>query len=978
MIPKEVIEIITTVGLVEAIGREVELKKNGSEYKGFSPFKNEKSPSFTVNEAKGIWKCFATGKGGKTAVDFYLELENDRGRDWQWIDAVRHVAGLMNIPIDSSVPSITPKPTIDKRPSRVEEKAGTKLFKFKDFTKQELGILGPRVSESLCLKYGLKSVEMVSHVKENEVVEITSNETYPIFAFDFGEWQKIYQPRGEKAFRFSYAGIKPARFIFGWDYLKKSFNQRKADYDAMSQQISELEDRNQLTSHLKLVDPQVDAVYIMSGGSDALNMASMNDRFVIWFNSETEVLEYEEYRSLKAWAKEIYYVADLDATGVRQAVKVGLTFMDIKIIWLPDWLKNVTHNGKPCKDFKDYVVKSYNNTQPVKFENTLSKLIETSVAFQFWSETYQDKKVRYNLSATKLYNFLKHLGFGRFENPNLKEGYLFVRIEGSIVRILEPFHIANFIHHFLEERRMPVDLRDAVYNTPLLSEKSLANLQKVDVDFTVANRDFQLFFFRNQVWKITAAGIEEYKPGEIPNFIWEDKVIDFTPRKTTEPFTIGRDESKNFDIQINQHNNSFLNYLINTSRVHWRKDLEDSFAGKPEADMLKYAEEHKFDIAGPNLSEEEIYEQKLHLINKIYSIGYLLHQFKNESKAWCIFAMDNKISEEGESHGGTGKSICYSYKDSILKRRVVIKGRDPKITDNQFIYSAVTEDTDFILIDDAHRRLDFEFFFSEITGSLIVNPKNNKSFEIPFARAPKFVITSNFTPMNIAASTARRLLYTVFSDYYHPNKDGAYKQERQVSDDFDGRNLFKDFTAQEWNDYYNFCAYAVKFFLSHPFKIDPPMNNVTKRNLITEMTSNFKDWADVFFYKMEVPLGALPHVPEQLKYQNQYFSKEEAFESLKSSGKMFTNWTSQKFKRALQAYCQYNNWIFNPAEMGTKDGRILKKFRGETQEVIFIKTTEDTLEEAHAGDMAAMQAAAEDNQPDPGLFDVTFETPKDF
>src|SRR5690606_35311832 len=109
----------------------------------------------------------------------------------------------------------------------------------------------------------------------------------------------------------------------------------------------------------------------------------------------------------------------------------------------------------------------------------------------------------------------------------------------------------------------------------------------------------------------------------------------------------------------------------------------------------------------------------LHLINKIYSIGYVCHGYKNESRAWCVFAMDGKISESGESHGGSGKSVVYSYLNNVRRRRVVLKGRDPKLTQNDFIYSSVTEDTDYILIDDAHQYLNFGYFFSEITGSII-------------------------------------------------------------------------------------------------------------------------------------------------------------------------------------------------------------------------------------------------------------------
>ncbi|PIE50735.1 MAG: DNA primase [Flavobacteriales bacterium] len=54
----------------------VSLKKAGSVYKGLSPFTDEKSPSFIVSDAKGIWKCFSSGKSGKDLISFLIQKEN--------------------------------------------------------------------------------------------------------------------------------------------------------------------------------------------------------------------------------------------------------------------------------------------------------------------------------------------------------------------------------------------------------------------------------------------------------------------------------------------------------------------------------------------------------------------------------------------------------------------------------------------------------------------------------------------------------------------------------------------------------------------------------------------------------------------------------------------------------------------------------------------------------------------------------------
>jgi len=63
MITKETIDAIFEAARVEeVIGDFVQLKKSGSNYKGLSPFVNEKTPSLMVSPAKQIWKDFSSGK----------------------------------------------------------------------------------------------------------------------------------------------------------------------------------------------------------------------------------------------------------------------------------------------------------------------------------------------------------------------------------------------------------------------------------------------------------------------------------------------------------------------------------------------------------------------------------------------------------------------------------------------------------------------------------------------------------------------------------------------------------------------------------------------------------------------------------------------------------------------------------------------------------------------------------------------------
>ena len=74
--PKEYIdEIKTRLKVSNVVSRSVALKKRGKEFVGLSPFKNEKTPSFTVNDEKGFYHCFSTGEHGNI-FDFLMKTQN--------------------------------------------------------------------------------------------------------------------------------------------------------------------------------------------------------------------------------------------------------------------------------------------------------------------------------------------------------------------------------------------------------------------------------------------------------------------------------------------------------------------------------------------------------------------------------------------------------------------------------------------------------------------------------------------------------------------------------------------------------------------------------------------------------------------------------------------------------------------------------------------------------------------------------------
>lgn len=98
MISKQTIDkIFSTIRVEEIIGEYVQLKRAGSNYKGLSPFHDEKTPSFVVSPSKQIWKDFSSGKGG-TAISFLMEIEN-----FTYPEALRHAAKKYGIEIEETI-----------------------------------------------------------------------------------------------------------------------------------------------------------------------------------------------------------------------------------------------------------------------------------------------------------------------------------------------------------------------------------------------------------------------------------------------------------------------------------------------------------------------------------------------------------------------------------------------------------------------------------------------------------------------------------------------------------------------------------------------------------------------------------------------------------------------------------------------------------------------------------------------------------
>lgn len=104
MIGKETVEaIIEAARIEEVVGDFVDLKRRGANLLGLCPFHNEKSPSFTVSPAKGIFKCFGCGKAGNS-VNFIMEHEH-----FTYPEALKFLAKRYNIEVEEEKKEYSPE-----------------------------------------------------------------------------------------------------------------------------------------------------------------------------------------------------------------------------------------------------------------------------------------------------------------------------------------------------------------------------------------------------------------------------------------------------------------------------------------------------------------------------------------------------------------------------------------------------------------------------------------------------------------------------------------------------------------------------------------------------------------------------------------------------------------------------------------------------------------------------------------------------
>ena len=139
-IPKELVDqIIQTADIVEVVGDFVQLKRKGQNLWAPCPFHNEKSPSFSVNPAKSLYKCFGCGKAGGV-VQFVMDVEGT-----SYVEALKYLAKKYAIEIQEE----------EKTPQQqLEQNERDSQFIVSDFAKNHFHRLLLNSEEGMSIGYG--------------------------------------------------------------------------------------------------------------------------------------------------------------------------------------------------------------------------------------------------------------------------------------------------------------------------------------------------------------------------------------------------------------------------------------------------------------------------------------------------------------------------------------------------------------------------------------------------------------------------------------------------------------------------------------------------------------------------------------------------------------------------------------------------------------------------------------------------------
>ncbi len=437
MIGKTTIDqVYETARLEEVIGDFVQLKKSGSNFKGLSPFTDERSPSFMVSPVKQIWKDFSSGKGGNV-VAFLMEHEH-----FTYPEAIKYLAKKYNIEVEETEQSNEQKEQASERESMylVSEFArdhfqkmlletelgkaiGLSYFKERGFTletikKFELGYCLDQWDgfTKAALDKGYK-LDYLSKTGLTIVKEDTNNPNNPR-TFDRFKARVMFPIHSLSGRVLGFGG----RILTNEKKAAKYLNSPESDIYHKSKVLYGI-------YYAKQAIAKEDTCYLVEGYTDVIQFHQRGIHNVV--SSSGTALTPEQIRLINRLTKNITVLFDGDAAGLRASLRgIDLILeqgMNVKICTFPEgedpdsFAKNneleevqsyVLENSKDFIQFKASLLVKEASNDPIKRADTVRDIVNSiaKIPDRIKKEIYiQECAQIMNISEAVLFNTLAQI-----------------------------------------------------------------------------------------------------------------------------------------------------------------------------------------------------------------------------------------------------------------------------------------------------------------------------------------------------------------------------------------------------------------------------------------------------------------------------------------------------------------------------------------------------------------------------------------
>jgi len=387
-------QVYETARVEEVIGDFVVLKKSGSNFKGLSPFSQERTPSFMVSPVKQIWKDFSSGKGGNV-VAFLMEHEQ-----FTYPEAIRFLANKYNIEIEETEQSDEEKEKANARESLYlvnqfaqesftqdlwefpEGKAiGLSYFRERGFTDEIIRLFGLGYAAQQRDRFYEKAAK--AGYTENYILEtglIIKNERGAVDRFRGRVIFPIRSMAGRvQGFggRILSATLKTAKYINSPE--SEVYHKSKVLYGMFE---------------AKKAIAKEDICYLVEGYTDVIQMFQLGIENIV--SSSGTALTPEQIRLIRRLTSNIVVLFDGDQAGLRAAIRgIDLILeqgMNVRVCSFPEGedpdsfakshsreeiIKYLKESARDFIQFKTDLLLKESGNDPVKKANTVRDIVKS-------------------------------------------------------------------------------------------------------------------------------------------------------------------------------------------------------------------------------------------------------------------------------------------------------------------------------------------------------------------------------------------------------------------------------------------------------------------------------------------------------------------------------------------------------------------------------------------------------------------------